>query len=84
MKFILVGITVFLIGCAQLIKGQQQTIIEKNFKERVYFTTCSGAVEDWGSCNQKAQSTCLNGYSVLEKFENAVGGRRELTFQCKD
>jgi hypothetical protein len=84
MKLILISMIFFLLGCAQLNKGQQQPIIEKSFKERIYFTTCSGAVEDWGSCNQKAQSTCLNGYSVLEKFENAVGGRRELTFQCKD
>jgi hypothetical protein len=73
----------FLASCTQLIKGQQQPVIEKNFKEKIFFTTCSGAVEDWGSCNNKAQSTCSKSYAVLDKFESAIGGRRELTFQCK-
>ena len=62
--------------------GQQQPVIEKNFKDRVFFTTCSGAVEDWGSCNLKAKNKCVNGYSVVNRFESAVNGRRELTFQC--
>ncbi len=74
---------IFLGSCAQLIKGEQQPVIEKNFKEKIFFTTCGGAVEDWGSCNKKAQKTCSNGFSVIKRFESPVGGRRELTFQCR-
>lgn len=75
----------FLVGCSTLNNpsGALQPVITKSLKEKIYFTTCSGAVEDWGSCNYKAQSTCSNGYSAINKFESAVGGRRELTFQCK-
>jgi len=77
-------ISLFLVtSCAQLSKGQVQPVIEKNYKEQIFFTTCSGAVEDWGTCANKASETCKNGYVVLKRYENIVGGRRELTFQCK-
>ena len=46
-------------------------------------TTCSGAVENWGSCNNKANRTCNGNYVVLEKNESIVGGKRELIFECK-
>lgn len=72
-----------LVSCKQLTKGQEQPVIEKNFKEKVFFTTCSGAVENWGNCNNKALRTCEKGYVEISKFESPVGGRRELTFQCK-
>jgi len=72
---------VLLSGCAQLMHGEQQPVISKG--KGAFFTTCSGSVEDWGSCYRKAGKTCPNGYEVLNKFESAVGGRREFTFSCK-
>ncbi len=67
-------------GCAQLMNGQQQPV--RLLKTNLYMTTCSGAVETWNSCYQKAAKTCNENYSVLEKNESIIGGKRELTFQC--
>ena len=76
---------VFLLsGCAQLMNGQEQPVITKNTKEKLFYTTCSGAVEFWGSCYKKASRTCVNGYLITEKTENANGGFRSMTFQCKN
>lgn len=72
---------VLLTGCAQLMHGEQQPVVARG--QGTYFTTCSGTVEEWGSCFSKAKSTCTNGYEVLGKVENAVGGKREMTFMCK-
>ncbi len=55
----------------------------KPLKNNMYFTSCGGAVEDWASCNNKAQATCQNGYSVVKKNEDATGTIRELIFECK-
>ena len=81
MKSLLMALTILLAGCAQLMQGEQQPVIEKN--NGMYFTTCSGTVEEWSSCNLKAKKTCPNGYNTEDKLESAVGGRRELTFSCK-
>jgi len=83
MKSLLLALTILLSACAQLMHGQEQPVIQKSAKEKIYFTTCSGTVEDWGACNNKAQRTCVNGYMVVNKFESAYASRRELTFQCK-
>lgn len=73
----------FLISaCAQLTQGQQQPVKRISVEEEIYHTTCSGSVETWGSCNQKARDTCKGKYSIVEKQESPVGGRRELTFRC--
>ena len=72
---------ILLTGCAQLMHGQQQPVVPKG--QGTYFTTCSGTVEEWGSCSSKAKNTCANGYEVLDKAESAVGGKREMTFMCK-
>lgn len=77
----LILIAILMTGCAQLMHGEQQPVVAKG--KGTFFTTCSGTVEDWGSCNQKAGKTCPKGYEVLDKFESAVGGRRELSFACK-
>ncbi len=82
MKYILTIILISLVGCAQLMQGQQQPVTYKNLKEKIMFTTCSGSVEYWGSCFEKAKNTCQNGYIVLEKNENPTSGRRDLTFKC--
>lgn len=84
MKLMLITFFVLTItACAQLKKGELQPVNRIDTKEPIYFTTCSGSVEEWSSCNNKATKTCANGYEVLNRVENAVGGRRELTFKCK-
>ena len=82
MKKRIILITLALTGCTQLMNGQEQPVIRTNVKEGIYYTTCSGAVENWASCNNKAVKTCSNGYQVLSKDENSTGTKRELTFQC--
>jgi hypothetical protein len=72
-----------LIGCAQLQHGQEQPIVIKSVKNGVYYTSCSGAVETWASCYDKARITCEKSYQVIKTNESAQGGIRELTFQCK-
>lgn len=81
-QFILLVSLLILVGCSQLMRGQEQPVVTKNAKESVYFTTCSGAVENWGTCSAKALRTCVKGYSIVEKTENANGGFRTLTFKC--
>jgi hypothetical protein len=73
-------LVVILSGCQQLLEGQQQPV--RSLKNNIYFTSCSGAVEDWASCNNKAMNTCTAGYVVIKKDENSTGTLRELTFQC--
>jgi len=80
MRFALILVIVLFPGCAQLKQGQLQPVVPE--AEGAYFTTCSGSVEDWGSCYRKANTTCKNGYETLHKFESAVGGRREFKFSC--
>jgi len=82
MKCIGLVLVCLLVGCAQLVKGQEQPVISKNAKEGIYFTSCTGAVENWGNCNDKAFRTCATGYKILEKAENANGGFRTMTFKC--
>jgi len=77
---LIVGI-LMLSGCAQLMHGDTQPVVK--LKNGDMFTTCSGAVEEWSSCNAKARQTCANGFEVLHKDESPVGGKRELTFNCK-
>ncbi len=74
-----------LTGCSTLNNpnGAIQPVTYKNLKEKIMFTTCSGAVEEWGHCFTKAANACPNHYDVLERFESPVGGKRELTFKCK-
>ncbi len=74
-------LTVTLTGCAQLMNGQIQPVVAKG--NNVYFTTCSGAVENMESCNRKAMATCTNGYKILDKLQDAQGAIRTLTFECK-
>jgi len=77
----LISLTILsFIGCAQLMNGQEQPVITK--KDGTFYTTCSGAVENWNSCYSKASRTCAKGYSILEKTENGNGGFRTLTFKC--
>lgn len=70
----------WLVGCAQLMKGQEQSVVL--LKDKTYHTSCSGAVEFWNNCYDKASRTCDKGYSIIEKTENANGGFRTMTFKC--
>ena len=71
-------------ACAQLQHGQEQPVILKSVKEKIYFTSCTGAAEDWGSCHSKARATCSGDYITLKRYEQIKGTIiRELTFQCE-
>lgn len=69
-------------SCTQLLNGEIQPVIKKN--NNVYYTTCSGAVENMANCNKKAMDTCPNGYNVLDKFQDTQGAVRSLTFGCRN
>jgi hypothetical protein len=81
MKYFGLVLTIAISGCAQLMNGQIQPVLLKG--DNVYFTTCSGAVENMASCNKKAMETCTNGYNIIDKFQDAQGAIRTLTFECK-
>ena len=83
MKYLLMIFLVLVTGCAQLQNGQIQPVVVKDYKNKIMFTTCSGAVEDWASCYKKAKMACENGYKMIEQKEDANGGIRTFTFQCK-
>ena len=84
MKLLIVSLMLALSGCARLEHGDQQPVIVKDENKQIMFTTCSNVAEDWGTCYSKALKTCPNDYLILEKTENANGGYRSLTFQCKN
>jgi len=72
----------FLTSCAQLMKGDEQPVIQ--FRDaKTFKTTCSGTVEDWGSCYRKAKRTCANGYEVTDRNQDSRGVVREMIFTCK-
>ncbi len=82
MRLFFFTMTLWLTGCQQLLNGQQQPVLLKDPAKKIWFTTCSGAVESWYNCDTKASNTCKNGFYELGRQENIVGGRRELTFKC--
>ena len=85
MKKVIVLAGLLLTACAQLKHGDLQPVTVKSLKEQIYFTTCTGLVETWGTCHDKAREACKGDYKVIERFETPTGGgRRELTFQCKN
>lgn len=82
MKYVFLIILLQLSACAQLMKTAEQPV--KPYRDaNTYRTTCSGAVEHWGSCNQKANRTCSKGYLIVEKITDSNGVHRELIFSCK-
>ncbi|MDP2248249.1 MAG: hypothetical protein Q8J65_08970 [Nitrosomonadales bacterium] len=85
MKLLFILPMLFLSACAALMnaEGAAQPVKRIDVKEKIFITTCSGVVEDWGSCNSKAQKTCENGYEIMKKEENPPTAYRELTFKCK-
>lgn len=85
MKLLSIVGLLLLTSCAQLMNGesQLQPVVVKDAKLKIMATTCSGMVEDWGSCNMKAKKSCSKGYDVIKKTENASNALREMEFQCK-
>ena len=83
MNKLLLLVLVFLTGCAQLMHGATQPVVLKDAKNKIYFTTCGGAVESWNTCYDKASDTCNKNYAVINKGDNSRGTQRDLTFQCK-
>ena len=80
-KVITVMIAFMFTACAQLMKGEEQPV--RQYRDvNTYKTTCSGAVEDWGSCHRKAKRTCSNGYEVTDRFNDSTGIIREMVFTC--
>lgn len=82
MKYLLIFFAVTITSCAQLMNGQIQPVVMKDAKQKIYYTNCGGAAEGWGSCYSKAQKTCPNGYSVIDKYDDPNGIKREYTFKC--
>jgi hypothetical protein len=83
MKLLLIVLIGLIAGCAQLMNGEKQPVINSPKFKNAYFTSCGGAVEDWGSCNQKAQNTCSKSYTILEKNADSTGVKREIHFECR-
>ena len=73
---------VVLIGCQQLMHGQIQPVKLVDAKNNTYMTTCSGAVEEWASCSDKASDTCNKNYTIISKGDDSRGTYRSLTFKC--
>lgn len=81
-KLLLVLISTSLFGCANLMKGAEQPVIQ--FRDaKTFKTTCSGMAEDWGSCHRKAKRTCPSGYEVTDRNNDSNGIVREMIFTCK-
>ena len=62
---------------------QEQPVNLIDSKANIYITTCSGTVETFGTCHQKAQKTCDKDYKLIEQKSDSSGVYREIKFQCK-
>ncbi len=82
MRLLLIVLFGLIAGCAQLMNGEKQPVMNSPKFKNAYFTSCGGAVETWGTCNEKAQSTCAKGYVILEKNADSTGVKREIHFEC--
>ena len=83
MKLLMTSLVFVLSGCDNLMHGRQGPVVVKDANQQIMYTTCNAAAENWGTCYSKALKACPNNYVVLEKLENANGGFRSMTFQCK-
>jgi hypothetical protein len=80
MKYILIACSVFISACTSLTNFQEQPVLELG--KDTYKTTCNGIAEGWDSCFRKAQKTCGNGYSVIDKTQLNDFVHREITYKC--
>jgi len=72
------------LSCKSLMNGQDQPVNLIDSQNHIYKTTCSGMAETIGSCHQKAQKTCDNGYHLVDEKIDSSGVHREIKFQCKN
>jgi len=72
-----------ILSCKSLMNAQEQPVHLIDGKTNTYMTTCSGMAETIGSCHQKAQKTCKQGYKVLKESLDTSGVHREIRFQCE-
>jgi len=72
------------LSCKSLMNGQDQPVNLIDSQNHIYMTTCSGLAETIGSCYQKAQKTCVNGYHLIEEKIDSSGVHRQIRFQCKN
>lgn len=86
MKLFGLLIAVSLTACNALSnpQGAAQSVRMIDLKAQTYKVTCSGAVEDWPNCYDRAKQTCPNGYVQKERNQSPMGGKRELVFQCNN
>jgi len=70
-------------ACSTLMNVQEQPVNVVDGKLNIYSTTCSGMAETMGTCHQKAQRTCKQGYTVLKENLDTSGVHREIRFQCE-
>ena len=81
-KFTLILFLIFLLNaCSSLQNFQEQPV--QAMADNNYKTTCNGIAEGWDSCFRKAQRTCANGYSDLERIQTGDFVHRTFTFRCK-
>ena len=81
MKNLTIIIAVLLSACSSLQNYQEQPVV--TLPDNAYKTTCNGMAEAWDSCFRKAQRTCPNGYTILDKMQMNDFVHRELSFSCK-
>lgn len=54
-----------------------------------YTMKCSGSGLDWDDCYKKAGEICPNGYEIIDKSSDVIGGasgistRRHMVLECK-
>jgi len=81
MKKLMIIYVVLLSACSSLQNYQEQPVV--TLPDNAYKTTCNGMAEAWDSCFRKAQRTCPNGYTILDKMQMNDFVHRELSFSCK-
>jgi hypothetical protein len=81
LKYFIYPAFLLMCSCQSLMNPQEQSIVK--LKDNVYKTTCSGTVENWGQCFNKAKRTCQTGYTDIERLADGSGVHRSFTFSCK-
>ena len=70
-------------SCSTLMNPQEQPVELIDGKANIYSTTCSGMAETIGTCHQKANKTCKQGYELLDENSDSSGVHRKIRFKCK-
>ena len=71
------------VSCSTLMNPQEQPVDLIDGRANIYSTTCSGMAETIGTCYQKANRTCKQGYEVLNETIDSSGVHRKIKFKCK-